>query len=114
MSVIKNHKMSGLSSEMFETLEEELDSLFDVIRIKTETKLLGSPFGEGRKKLVNEIERDLSECQSLLQQLESEARSTPLPYRAELTSKIRGHRETAGKLGTRYRAVMADFGGDRR
>lgn len=99
---------------MFETLEEELDSLFDVIRIKTETKLVGSPFGEGRKKLIHEIEKDLVECQSLLQQLESEARSTPLPYRAELTSKIRGHRETSGKLSNRYKAVLADFGGDRR
>lgn len=106
--------MAALSSEMFETLEEELESLIDVMKVKIDTKLVGSPFGESRKKLASEIERDLSECQSLLQQLESEARSTPLPYRAELTSKIRGHRETAAKLGTRYRAVMAEFGGDRR
>jgi len=98
-----------MSSEMFETLEEELQSVLDVVDKRIDTRLMGSAYGESRKKVVNEIERDLSEAQSLLQQLESEARLAPQPYRLELTSKIRGHRENVGRTNARYRNVLADF-----
>jgi len=99
-----------MSSEMFETLEEELQNLCDTIESRIDKKLVGSPYGETRKKLVNEIERDLQEGKSLLQQLESEARLAPIPYRHELTAKLRTHKENVNKLDTRYRNVLANFG----
>jgi len=98
---------------MFETLEEELQNLCETIETRIDRKLVGSPFGETRKKLINEIERDLSEGQSLLQQLESEARVAPQPYRVELSSKIRLHRTEVAKLSSRYRSVLANFGDSR-
>jgi vesicle transport through interaction with t-SNAREs protein 1 len=105
--------MDRMSSEMFETLEEELQNLCDTIDFRVERKLVGSPYGETRKKLVNELQRDLEEAQSLLQQLESEAKMAPQPYRAELTSTLRKHRESVGKLSNRYRSVLGDFGENR-
>jgi hypothetical protein len=99
-----------MSSEMFETLEEELGNLCDSVESRIDKKLVGSPYGESRKKLINEIDKELAEAQSFLRQLESEARMAPLPYRAELTAKIRTHREGVGKLNNRYRSVLAQFG----
>lgn len=98
------------SSEMFETLEEELQNLCDMIETRIDNKLVGSPYGESRKKLVNEISRDLQEGQSLLQQLESEARLAPIPYRHELSAKLRTHKETVAKLSNRYHGVVSGFG----
>lgn len=95
---------------MFETLEEELQNLCDVIESRIEGKLVGSPFGEGRKRLISEIERDLGEGRSLLRQLESEGRLAPIPYRHELLAKLRTHKENVGKLDTKFRGVLATFG----
>jgi len=103
-------RVTDMSSEMFETLEEELQNLNESIDYRLEKKLIGSPYGESRKKLVNEVERDLQEGQSLLQQLESEARLAPQPYRAELSSKIRKHRESVGKLNAKFRGILSNFG----
>jgi hypothetical protein len=60
--------------------------------------------------LINEIERDLQEGQSLVQQLGQEARLAPLPYRHELSAKLRTHRENVEKLSNRYRGVLGNFG----
>jgi len=98
------------SSEMFETLEEELQNLIDMTKTRIESKLVGSPFGEGRKKLIGEIDRYLQEGQSLLTQLEAEARVAPIPYRHELNSKLRSHREEVGRLNNQYRTVLGSFG----
>ena len=95
---------------MFETLEEELENLCSSIDYRIDKKLVGSPFGETRKKLVNELARDLDEAQGLLPQLESEARMAPHPYRVELMSRIRKHRESLSKLSNKYRRTLADFG----
>jgi len=95
---------------MFETLEEELHNLIESVESRVEIRLAGSPYGESRKKLISEIDNGLSEAQSLLRQLESEARLAPAPYRAELAAKVRGHRGGVDKLNTRYRTVLASFG----
>lgn len=102
--------MMTSSSEMFETLEEELQNLCDTIEHRINNKLVSCPYGESRKKLVSEIERDLQEGQSLLQQLESEGRQAPIPYRHELIAKLRTHRENVGKLGNKYKSVLGTFG----
>jgi len=102
-----------MSSEAFELLEEELSSLCETIDFRIERKLVGSPFGEQRKKLVSEIQRDLDEGQSFLQQMESEVRKAPHPYRAELSSTLRKHRDGVAKLNSRFRSVLADFGDNR-
>jgi len=102
-----------MSSETFELLEEELRSLCETIEKRIEKKLIGSPFGEARKKLIQELQRDLDEAQSFLQQMESECRQAPHPYRSELMSTLRKHREGVSKLNSRYRHTLADFGDNR-
>jgi vesicle transport through interaction with t-SNAREs protein 1 len=98
-----------MSSEMFETIEEEFQTVLTSAEYRLDKKLITCPYGEQRKKLINEMERDLAEAQQLLPQLESEARQAPLPYRAELSSKIRMHRETLGRLNSRFRGILANF-----
>lgn len=102
-----------MSSEMFETLEEEFNTVLTSAEYRLEKKLVGSPYGEQRKKCISEIEKDLAEAQQLLPQLESEARQAPLPYRAELNSKIRKHREILGRLNAKFRGTLANFGDSR-
>jgi len=73
--------MMTSSSEMFETLEEELQNLCDMIETRIDNKLVGSPYGESRKKLVNEISRDLAEGQSFTKaaRIRSKTSSHSLP-----------------------------------
>ncbi|CAG7727608.1 unnamed protein product [Allacma fusca] len=60
-----------MSSEMFETLEEEIANLSEAIEKRVD-KLSSTGYGEVRKKIINSIEDSLQEAQSLLQQLDSE------------------------------------------
>jgi len=102
-----------MSSETFELLEEELRSLCETIDFRIERKLIGGPFGEVRKKLVQELQRDLDEAQSFLSQMTSETRQAPAPYRSELVATLRKHRESVDKLNSRYKTVVSGFSDNR-
>lgn len=98
-----------MSSETFELLEEELRSLCETIDFRIEKKLISSPFGEVRKKLIQDLQRDLDEAQSFLQQMTSETRQAPLPYRSELVTTLRKHRDSVDQLSSRYKSIVAGF-----
>ncbi|XP_076441592.1 vesicle transport through interaction with t-SNAREs homolog 1B-like [Babylonia areolata] len=79
-----------MSSEKFESLEDDLSSILDDIKTK-ERKITGVS-GEERKNAVRQIERKIEEATLVLQEMEGEAKVAPVSYRTQMLSKIRHYR----------------------
>ncbi|PVD26316.1 hypothetical protein C0Q70_13987 [Pomacea canaliculata] len=76
-----------MSSEKFESIEDDLRSVLKDIKSKEE-KLTGYT-GEEKKNAVRQIERRLEEAALLLQEMETEAKVAPVNYRTHLMGKLR-------------------------
>ena len=63
-----------MSSEKFETLDEDVAVLIEVLLKKKESKL-GSCHGEEKKQIIQELERGCDEAQQALFDMEVEARA---------------------------------------
>ncbi|KAL8583834.1 hypothetical protein ACOMHN_040303 [Nucella lapillus] len=79
-----------MSSEKFETLEDDLSSILDDIKSK-ERKISGIS-GEERKNAARQIERKMEEANLIMQEMEQEAKVAPISFRTQMISKIRHYR----------------------
>lgn len=82
-----------MSSERFETLEEDLEAFFQVLQKKLDSRLERCQ-GEEKRQILSELERDLDEAKQTIFDLEAEARSAPAPFRNDMMKRVRTHRET--------------------
>lgn len=79
-----------MSSENFESLEDDFVSVKDAITAKIDD--LGKSSGQRKKNLVREIQRELDNAQHLLEDLEVEAKNAPYPYRLQMNNRLKQFR----------------------
>ena len=93
-----------MSSERFETLDEDVQVLLDVLQRKLKNRLpLCS--GESRKELIAETERGIDEAQQAIFHMEAEARAAPGSYRLEMMTRVKNHREAVNRLSQTLKAA---------
>ncbi|XP_059162280.1 vesicle transport through interaction with t-SNAREs homolog 1B-like [Physella acuta] len=79
-----------MSSEKFESLEEDLNTIIN--SFKSCEQSLQQSSGEERKSLLRKVERKLEEANVIVQELESEAKFAPVNYRAQMLGRIRHYK----------------------
>ncbi|CAL1541625.1 unnamed protein product [Lymnaea stagnalis] len=82
--------INKMSSEKFESLEEDLNTILD--ELKTQVQNLSHSSGEERKSLLRRVERKLEDANIIVQELESEAKLAPMNYRTQLLGRLRHYR----------------------
>ncbi len=86
-----------MSSERFESHQEELRTLFEDLRYRIEFRIPKAD-GEERKKLIRDAERGLEEAAAVLQEMEEEAKPAPGTYRSQMVAKVRNFRRDLDKI----------------
>ena len=102
-----------MSSERYEILQDDLDSLLERLDASLEwlTKKSTNP---------NEVRSGLARCQGqvdearkYLRDMEQEARGAPLAYKSEMLSKVRTYRETVANVQSEVRRRETELTRDR-
>ncbi|GAB6020518.1 Vesicle transport through interaction with t-SNAREs 1B [Chamberlinius hualienensis] len=93
-----------MSSEAFENMEDDVRSLIAEIRQKLDGSITRLS-GEEKKRAIRDVEREFEECLSMMDEIESEARKAPLPYRNQMNIKVKGFRDDVNKLQHMLRKV---------
>lgn len=75
-----------MSSEKFETLDEDVQVLFEVLQRKCAGRL-EQCFGEEKKQIIAEIERGIDEARQAIFDMEAEARAAPGAFRMEMIGR---------------------------
>jgi len=99
-----------MSSEKFETLDEDVQVLLEILRRKGDTRLK-SCYGEEKKQLVAEIERGLDEVRQALFDMEAEARAAPTQFRMDMMNRTKAHQDSANRLSHLIKNVKSSEGG---
>ncbi|XP_033628626.1 vesicle transport through interaction with t-SNAREs homolog 1B-like [Asterias rubens] len=86
-----------MSSERFESHQEELRTLFEDLKYRIEFRIPKAD-GEERKKLIRDAERGLEEAGLVLQEMEEEAKPAPGTYRSQMVAKVRNFRRDMDKI----------------
>lgn len=86
-----------MSSENFESLEDDFISIKDGVTTKINDLLFKSS-GEKRKNLIREIQRELDDAQRLLEDLQVEAKAAPHPFRLQMNNRIKQYRQDLQNL----------------
>ncbi|KAI0210550.1 Vesicle transport through interaction with t-SNAREs 1B [Lamellibrachia satsuma] len=80
-----------MSSELFESRQDDFRTLCDDLRSKIDNQLTRLS-GEPRKRMLREIDRCIEEGTLMVQELEDEVKKAPPTYRSQMFSQIRQHR----------------------
>ncbi|KAK2158012.1 hypothetical protein NP493_1829g00000 [Ridgeia piscesae] len=80
-----------MSSEVFESRQDEFRTLCDDLRSKINNQLVRLT-GEPRKRMLREIDRCIEEGTLMVQELEDEVKKAPPTYRSQMFSQIRQHK----------------------
>ncbi|KAJ8308989.1 hypothetical protein KUTeg_013863 [Tegillarca granosa] len=80
-----------MSSEKFESLEDDLTSLVDRLKNTVDRKI-PQYAGEERKSAVRQAERNVDEANLIIQEMEEEAKMAPISYRTQMIGKIRNYK----------------------
>ncbi|XP_046437908.1 vesicle transport through interaction with t-SNAREs homolog 1B-like [Daphnia pulex] len=86
-----------MSSEKFETLDEDVQVLFEILQRKCSGKL-EQCFGEEKKQVIADVERGLDEAKQAIFEMEAEARAAPGSFRMDMIGRVRRHQDTCSKL----------------
>ncbi|XP_022303681.2 vesicle transport through interaction with t-SNAREs homolog 1B-like [Crassostrea virginica] len=100
-----------MSSEKFETLDDDFTSLLDSLRERIERKI---PYynGEERKTAIRHAERNMEEANIVLQEMEGEAKLAPISARTHMLSKLRNYRKEIEQLNRSLkRGTSSGFAG---
>ncbi|KAK3597425.1 hypothetical protein CHS0354_040163 [Potamilus streckersoni] len=105
-----------MSSEKFESMEDELASLID--NLKLNISQLSSLTGEQKKNAIRQAEKKVEDANFIIQEMETEAKVAPGTYRIQMLGKLRNYRkdleQVTKSLGKGISAGGADnFGFDR-
>lgn len=93
-----------MSSEVFESVEEELKSVVGDVRRKINEQV-PRLHGEERKKVVREVERLFEDADSLLDEIDLEVPKAPQPYRQQMNTKVRKYRDELKKLSSELKSM---------
>lgn len=86
-----------MSSENFESLDDDFITLKERITLKIDDQLPKSS-GQARKNLTRDIQRDLDDAQRLLQDLEIEARAAPYSFRLMMNTRLKTYHQDINTL----------------
>lgn len=75
-----------MSSEKFETLDEDVQVLFEILQRKCSGKL-EQCFGEEKKQVIADVERGLDEARQAIFEMEAEARAAPSSFRMNMIGR---------------------------
>lgn len=100
-----------MSSEKFESLDDDFTSILDSLRERIERKIPNYT-GEERKTAVRHAERNMEEANIILQEMEEEAKVAPMSYRTQMLSQLRNYRRDIDQLSRALkRGTASGFGG---
>jgi len=86
-----------MSSEVFESKEDEIKQICNLLKRDTSQKILKS-YGEEKKRNIREAERKLEDATLLLSEMDMEAKKAPSPYRSQLMARIRAYRKDVDQI----------------
>ncbi|XP_050410399.1 vesicle transport through interaction with t-SNAREs homolog 1B [Patella vulgata] len=98
-----------MSSEKFESLEEDLSGIIDSAKITVNRKIQNYS-GEERKSAVRQVERKLEDAYLIMQEMESEAKVAPVNYRTQMLSKIRNFKVDIESISRSLKRDMSGAG----
>jgi len=98
-----------MSSERFEYAEDELEALLE--RLSTAIYSFESSHAEARKRQQQICLKSLEDGEKLMDEMETEARSAPLQYRAQMIATVRAFQSRLTVLRTTYRNICSASGG---
>lgn len=99
-----------MSSEKYELAQDELDSLLEKIECDLRKTEMSS--GEAKKRMVQVCSGNFEDAGKSLDEMEGEARSAPLQFRAEMLANVRKYRRDVNSLQSRLnKARMERPGG---
>lgn len=100
-----------MSSEKFESLDDDFTSILDSLKERIERKIPNYT-GEERKTAVRHAERNMEEANIILQEMEEEAKVAPMSYRTQMLSQLRNYRREIDQLSrVLKRGAASGFGG---
>jgi len=92
-----------MSSEKFEFAQDEVETQLE--RLSSNLRLLETSQGEARKRNLQVCEKCVEDGEKLLEEMDGEARTAPLQFRAEMLAAVRGLRSRLGILQSSYRSL---------
>eukprot|EP00088_Acartia_fossae_P034537 TRINITY_DN35440_c0_g1_i1.p1 TRINITY_DN35440_c0_g1~~TRINITY_DN35440_c0_g1_i1.p1 ORF type:complete len:227 (+),score=47.04 TRINITY_DN35440_c0_g1_i1:104-784(+) len=92
-----------MSSERFEYAEDELESVLE--RLASGLSQLEGSQGEARKRVKQICEKSLEDGDKLIEEMDLEARSAPLQYRAQMIASVRALQSRLTVLRNSYRSI---------
>eukprot|EP00040_Diaphanoeca_grandis_P006064 m.35757 g.35757 ORF g.35757 m.35757 type:complete len:228 (-) comp17198_c0_seq1:282-965(-) len=99
-----------MSSEQFESFENEFENLARSIKRKINSQLPNYT-GEQRKVCIRQATKEVERATQLLSQMDMESRSAPMQYRNKQTSRIRNYREDLEQFQSSLKQAEASGGG---
>jgi len=87
-----------MSSEKYELAQDELDTIIE--RLSGNIKKVEVGHGEAKKRMVQVCSGMLDEAGKSLDEMEGEARTAPLQFRAEMLANVRKYRSSVSSLQT--------------
>ncbi|KAG8465293.1 hypothetical protein KFE25_002600 [Diacronema lutheri] len=95
-------------SVMFDNYEREFKNISSTLNAKI--NLMPNTSGDEKVKAGATIEKELSEADSLVQQMDLEVRSMSGAVRSELQGRVRGYKSSLGEMKSRYNESRTAFG----
>merc|ERR1719508_266988 len=92
--------LQKMSSEKYELAQDELDS--NIEKIGTQIKQVEIGQGEAKKRMIQVCSGMLDEANKSLDEMEGEARSAPLQFRAEMLANVRKYRSNVNRLQSEF------------
>ena len=92
-----------MSSERYEILQDDLDSLLERLDASLEWISKNSSNQNEVKSGLARCQGQVDEARTFLRDMEQEARSAPLAFRNEMLGKVRTYRETLAKVQSELR-----------
>mmetsp|Transcript_20722 Transcript_20722/g.53538 ORF Transcript_20722/g.53538 Transcript_20722/m.53538 type:complete len:254 (+) Transcript_20722:101-862(+) len=96
-----------MSESMFDNYEQEFKNITTVIN--GGVAALPTTSGDERTRTAAKVEKELTEAESLVQQMDLEVRSMAADKRSELQNRVRGYKSTLSDMKSRYKDARAAF-----
>lgn len=84
--------ITKMSSEKFESFEDDLNSVLDSLKEAIDDRILKCS-GEEKKNAVRSAESKLEEAALLVQEMEQESKAAPPTYRMQMMNRLRNYRK---------------------
>ncbi|XP_014674423.1 PREDICTED: vesicle transport through interaction with t-SNAREs homolog 1B-like [Priapulus caudatus] len=93
-----------MTSEKFETLEEDFRTLCQDVRTKL-ARVERSSATEENRGLLREVERDIEDGQATVREMEDECRNAPPTYRAQMNRNVTSIRKELDQIAQNVRRL---------